>query len=60
MQRFQHGNISSDVGIATASALANEHGWDYVVLQDQSETPGGGCDTDASLRPGEAGLLACY
>lgn len=50
---FQHGNLSLPMGQATAAALAEPGGWDFVMLQDQSETPGGGCDTDSGLAPGE-------
>lgn len=41
------------MGVATATALADPAGWDYVMLQDQSETAGGGCDTDDHLAPHE-------
>jgi hypothetical protein len=50
---FQHGNLSLPMGKATAAALADPAGWDFVMLQDQSETAGGGCDTDDHLKPGE-------
>eukprot|EP00035_Acanthoeca_spectabilis_P003506 m.93673 g.93673 ORF g.93673 m.93673 type:complete len:319 (-) comp12164_c0_seq1:61-1017(-) len=55
---FQHGNLSLPMGQATAAALAEPGGWDFVMLQDQSETPGGGCDTDSSLAPGEGFKLS--
>ena len=48
---FEHGNLSSAMGQATAAALSDPLGWDFVVLQDQSEVPGGGKDTDANLPP---------
>jgi hypothetical protein len=49
---FQHANASLDVGRATLALLRSQH-WDAVVLQDQSETAGGGRDTDDSLPEGE-------
>ena len=49
---FQHANTSLAAGRATLELLRSER-WDAVVLQDQSETPGGGKDTDDSLTPGE-------
>eukprot|EP01065_Artemidia_motanka_P037003 TRINITY_DN45132_c0_g1_i1.p1 TRINITY_DN45132_c0_g1~~TRINITY_DN45132_c0_g1_i1.p1 ORF type:complete len:279 (+),score=80.44 TRINITY_DN45132_c0_g1_i1:58-894(+) len=47
---FQHANQSLQMGRDTAAMLSKS--WDFVVLQDQSETPGGGKDTDDSLGPG--------
>lgn len=40
------------MGKETRKMLAAE--WDYVVLQDQSQTPGGGRNTDSGLGPGVA------
>ena len=34
--------------------LAEAQGWDYVVLQDQSQTPGGGMDGDSGAGVGVA------
>ena len=53
---FGHANTSTPTGAATA-ALLNATGpggrasfdFDFVVLQDQSETPGGGRDTRAQI-----------
>ena len=39
---FDHANLSLPMGADTADALGDPRGWDYVVLQDQSEVPGGG------------------
>lgn len=50
---FQHANMTLPMGEATATALADPAGWDYVMLQDQSETAGGGCNTDDHLAPHE-------
>jgi hypothetical protein len=50
---FQHANLTLPMGIATAAALSTPEGWDYVVLQDQSETAGGGCDKDDGLAKNE-------
>lgn len=49
---FQHANTSLANGRTTLQLLRSQH-WDAVVLQDQSETPGGGKDTDDALPPGE-------
>lgn len=49
---FQHGNLSLSMGQQTLKMLSDPLGWDYVVFQDQSETPGGGKDTDDGLGPG--------
>ena len=49
---FQHANTSLPNGRATLALLRSQR-WDAVVLQDQSETPGGGKDTDAGLPVGE-------
>ena len=38
---FDHANLSLPVGVETADMLSGGP-WDYVVLQDQSQTPGGG------------------
>ena len=51
---FGHANLSTDTGKETAALLASGVAFDYVVLQDQSETPGGGRDTDAHLALGAA------
>merc|ERR1712054_335535 len=45
---FQHANMSLPNGRATMKLLLSQH-WDVVVLQDQSETPGGGKDMDDAL-----------
>ena len=45
-------------GQQTAAMLADPLGWDYVVMQDQSETPGGGCDTDSGLSKGAGHALS--
>jgi len=42
-----HANCSKASGAATAAMIAEAPGWDYVVLQDQSQTPGGGKDGDS-------------
>lgn len=39
---FQLANQHLAVGKQTLAMLQDPQGWDYVVLQDQSETPGGG------------------
>tara|TARA_B110001452_G_C15147790_1_gene399547 strand:- start:168 stop:1007 length:840 start_codon:yes stop_codon:yes gene_type:complete len=49
-----HANLSKAAGLETKLMLEAARGWDYVVLQDQSETPGGGRDTDAGEAPGVA------
>ena len=49
-----HANLSKASGVATAAMLAEEQGWDYVVLQDQSQTPGGGKDGDSGEVAGVA------
>ena len=41
---FDHANLSLPVGVETADMLSGP--WDYVVLQDQSQTPGGGRNED--------------
>lgn len=51
---FEHANMSTEMGHKTAALLDDESGWDYVVLQDQSETPGGGRNTDRGLPLGVA------
>ena len=53
---FQHGNVSLQMGLDTLAML--QQSWDFVVLQDQSETPGGGRDTDSSLPPGVGKALS--
>ena len=45
-----HATRSKASGAATAAMLAEAPGWDYVVLQDQSQTPGGGMDGDSGVR----------
>lgn len=49
---FQHADLLSKVGLETTAMLLQPRGWDFVVLQDQSETPGGGKDTDDDLDVG--------
>ena len=49
-----HANASKASGAATAAMLAEAQGWDYVVLQDQSQTPGGGMDGDSGAGVGVA------
>lgn len=49
---FQHANSSEPNGQDTLRLLRSRV-WDAVVLQDQSETAGGGKDTDDDLPPGE-------
>jgi len=49
---FQHANLSLEMGKQTVKMLTDPLGWDYVVFQDQSQTPGGGRDTDDDLQPG--------
>lgn len=48
----QHADLSSGVGRETQDMLKHDLGWDYVVLQDQSQTPGGGKNTGEGLGPG--------
>ena len=45
---FDHANLSLPVGVETADMLSGGP-WDYVVLQDQSQTPGGGRNEDDGL-----------
>jgi hypothetical protein len=47
---FQHANTSTAVGRQTMQLLRSRR-WGVVVLQDQSETAGGGRDTDDDLPP---------
>ena len=47
----EHADPSRTAGRLTKQVLTSEDGWDYVVLQDQSQTPGGGKDS-ALARPG--------
>ena len=49
-----HATRSKASGAATAAMLAEAPGWDYVVLQDQSQTPGGGMDGDSGAGVGVA------
>jgi hypothetical protein len=49
-----HATRSKASGAATAALLAEAPGWDYVVLQDQSQTPGGGMDGDSGAGVGVA------
>jgi hypothetical protein len=51
---YQHANQSLDMGKQTKTMLQAKAGWDFVVFQDQSETPGGGKDIDAKLAKGLA------
>ena len=49
-----HADGSKASGAATAAMLAQPPGWDFVVLQDQSQAPGGGMDGDSGAGVGEA------
>ena len=49
-----HADGSKASGVATAAMLAQPPGWDFVVLQDQSQAPGGGMDGDSGAGVGEA------
>jgi hypothetical protein len=48
----QHADLSIEAGKQTQDMLKHDLGWDYVVLQDQSQTPGGGKNSDQDLGPG--------
>ena len=49
-----HANASTTAGKETRMLLDAPGGWDYVVLQDQSQTPGGGRDGDSGEAAGVA------
>ena len=49
-----HADLSIATGKKTKKMLDAEAGWNYVVLQDQSQTPGGGKNGDSGLAPGVA------
>ena len=51
---FGHADPSTEAGMNTSRMLADPQGWNYVVLQDQSQTPGGGRDGDSGDPPGAA------
>jgi hypothetical protein len=55
---FGHANLSTALGKATLAMLTNESGYNFVVMQDQSETAGGARDTDAGLPVGAALALS--
>ena len=48
---WQHANASTAAGRSTAAMLQGQYR--FIVLQDQSECPGGGRDVDAGLPPTE-------
>ena len=56
---FDHANLSLPVGVETADMLSGP--WDYVVLQDQSQTPGGGRNERRTVDAGrgESAVRAC-
>eukprot|EP00928_Gymnodinium_smaydae_P083894 TRINITY_DN67139_c0_g1_i1.p1 TRINITY_DN67139_c0_g1~~TRINITY_DN67139_c0_g1_i1.p1 ORF type:complete len:320 (-),score=22.74 TRINITY_DN67139_c0_g1_i1:146-1072(-) len=49
---FDHANVSSEIGRQTQALLQDPRGWDFVVLQDKSQVPGGGIDSNEHLGPG--------
>lgn len=53
-----HADQSSKLGKQTLQLLQDASGWDFVVLQDESQTPGGGRDTDEGLDAGEGRRLS--
>ena len=57
---FQHANMSLKMGQQTKDMLADPAGWNYTILQDQSETPGGGRDTDDALAVGVGRNLSIH
>ena len=61
---FDHANLSLPVGVETADMLSGGP-WDYVVLQDQSQTPGGGrnatdCGRRARRKRGQSVLSSSF
>jgi hypothetical protein len=48
----QHADLSGEVGKQTQDMLKHDLGWDYIILQDQSQNPGGGQNSDEDLAPG--------
>ena len=60
---FDHANLSLPVGVETADMLSGP--WDYVVLQDQSQAPGGGrnatdCGRRARRKRGQSVLSSSF
>ena len=55
---FGHADNSTPAGVLTDKMFAPGAVFDYVVLQDQSETPGGGRDTDSGLPTGKGKNLS--
>lgn len=51
---YEKADFSLDIGKDTRQMLQDPRGWDFVVLQEQSQFAGGGKNRAADLGPGEA------